>query len=78
MRDVSNAYRDLQIDPMMVEVTRLIRESNRTKAYIARKTGISAGTFKNWETKRTKRPQRVTLEFALRALGYRMTIERRD
>jgi transcriptional regulator with XRE-family HTH domain len=41
---------------------------------IAEKSGLSAQTIRNWRQGRTKYPQAISMEFALRAVGYKLAV----
>jgi hypothetical protein len=68
-------YRFMDKDPMIDQVLSLVDQSGRSDTAIAHEAFIAPSTIKGWRTK-TKRPQRVTLEFVLRVLGYKFEIVR--
>lgn len=65
-----------KIDPMRDRTVALIRQSNHSKAYIARRSGVSLSCLRAWERGTTRNPQNSTLTFALRAAGWERTLRR--
>ena len=61
-------------DPTLTQVLMLMRNGELSIAGIAKQSGISPTTLHNWDKGRTMRPQNVTMEFALRAMGYKRVI----
>lgn len=61
-------------DPMLKEVLQKIEDSGASVALLARRSGVSAATIHNWRKGKTRCPQNITMEFALRAAGYRRQI----
>lgn len=57
-------------DPAMKLTVEVILNSGKSDSQIARETGISTQTLRNWRKRRTRRPQNITLDFALRSCGY--------
>jgi hypothetical protein len=72
--DTSKGYRHIDKDPMMLDVLQAIRESGLSFEQIEKATGVTAATLKRWDTGTTRKPQRLTMEFALKAIGKRMGI----
>ena len=66
--------RGREADPMMQEVVRLMRRDGRTLSAIARQAGLAPATVKNWATGKTRRPQRISMEFVLREIGLEMGV----
>lgn len=68
--------RDYSRDQYMDKVLRILEESGVSYAQISRKSGVAITTIKRWKPtndpkkKFTRRAQRMTMEFALRAVGY--------
>jgi len=71
---LADEYREMQFDPLMLQCSLLIGNNARNLSKLSRETGISTTTFRNWAKKRTHRPQAATLRFALRAMGYELSI----
>lgn len=65
-------YRRTTHDPLLEQV--LDHLHGKSAADIARKTGISTSTLRAWRSGKTRRPQSVTMSFALRAVGMRLGI----
>jgi len=61
-----------ELDPTLADV--LNRISDLTPRQIEIRSGVSTQTIRNWRNGRTRRPQNITLEFALRAAGYKRVI----
>ncbi len=70
----AQGYRHLDKDPVLNEVAYYIEESGLSIKEIAEESGVSVSTIQNWMFGTTKRPQRITIEFVLRACGYRLII----
>jgi len=64
-------------DPVLEEVIRIINTRNVSLTHLAERSGVSVSTLRNWINGKTRRPQRLTMEFAIRPMGYEMTIQRR-
>jgi transcriptional regulator with XRE-family HTH domain len=60
------------VDPTLSEV--LARIDGLSAPYIERKCGVSHSTIRNWRNGRTRRPQNITMTYALRAAGYKRVI----
>lgn len=67
MKKIKDAGRDNYIDEVLLAVKR----SGVPYTVIQRRCGVSASTIYAWEAK-TKRPQRLTIAFVLKAIGLRM------
>lgn len=65
-------------DPLLIQLINLIDESGFTVNYISEKSGVAAGTIHNWIAGKTKRPQNVTLESVLNAIGYERRVVRQQ
>jgi DNA-binding transcriptional regulator YiaG len=61
-------------DPMLQQVLEIFHGSDMSAAKVAEKSGISVTTIRNWNSGKTMRPQNITMEFALRAMGYKRVI----
>lgn len=68
------SYRGLDKDPVLIQVINLVEESPMTLAAIANKSGVAESTIRNWIGGHTRRPQNITMEFVLRAIGYERKI----
>jgi transposase-like protein len=73
-RPLAEEYAEVGVDPLLLQVNLLLKNSPVTIAAIANKSGVSAGTLRRWARQKTKRPQALTLRFALRAIGYQLSI----
>lgn len=63
-------YRFLTRDPM-IDVYRTAREqSGKSIEDVARVSGITVQTLKRWEFGDTRKPQHVTMRFAMDACGF--------
>jgi len=60
-------------DPLLTEVSRLLGRQNSLAA-VARKSGVSESCLRAWRAGRTRRPQHLTVKFALRACGYDLRV----
>jgi len=69
------SYRFTGQDPVVEAVLKL-RESrsNRSSSQIARDANLSPATVRNWETKKTRRPQHATLAAYAGMLGKRFRL----
>jgi transcriptional regulator with XRE-family HTH domain len=64
------SYRFTGQDPIVETVLRLrTKISNRSAYQIAKQANINPATIKNWENKKTRRPQHATLAAYVGALG---------
>lgn len=53
-------------------------QQKRSVSQFAEKAGISDSTVRNWFSRKTKRPQALTMRFALEALGITTCLRRSD
>jgi len=65
-----------QVDPALADVLDKIRAL--TPTLIETRCGVSHTTIRNWRNGKVRRPQNATMEFALRAAGYKRIIVPRD
>lgn len=72
------SIRSIDRDPELDVVMEAVHQSPKSLAQISRESGVSLTTIRNWDLGRTRRPQRVTMEFVLRACGRRMVIVTED
>ena len=63
-----------RVDWMLPIVCKLVIDSGRSFQFISYNCGVSTTTLRSWMSGKTKRPQRITMEFVLRAIGYDMAI----
>lgn len=63
-------YRLLDHDPDLDRFRRAWRDEPRITARICRKSGVSNSCISSWLTGKTRKPQNITLEFVMRAMGY--------
>lgn len=59
-------------DPALDEVLNAIEGISGT--VIESRSGVSKSTIRNWRNGKTRHPQNITLDFALRAAGLRRRI----
>ncbi len=59
-------------DPALASVLTFI--DGLTPKQIERKCGVTANTIRNWRNGKVRRPMNVTMEFALRAAGFKRII----
>lgn len=69
-------YRFVDQDPILAEISRLITNSGLSAQAIAMRSGVTARTITNWQNGRVKRPQNLTIDYVLLALGYRRVINK--
>lgn len=70
------AYQHRDKDPVLVQVLNLLEESPLSVAEICRSSGVAASTLRAWREGATRRPQNVTIDFVLKAMGYERRIQR--
>lgn len=63
-------YRFLDKDPVIDYFREAMRRSGLTYAQIAVKSGITTQTLRKWDLGETRRPQAITLRFAMEACGF--------
>ena len=66
------SVRSVERDPTLASVLTFI--SDMTAPQIERKCGVTATTIRNWRSGKTRRPLNVTMDFALRAAGFKRII----
>ena len=59
-------------DPVLAEV--LDKIAGLSTNYIENRTGVSGSTIRNWRNGKTRHPQNITLDYALRAAGFKRVI----
>ena len=64
-------YRWLDKDPVIDVFREAMRKSGLSYDDIASKSGVRPGTLRRWDKGDTKKPQHLTLRFAMEACGYR-------
>jgi transcriptional regulator with XRE-family HTH domain len=60
-------------DPVIDEVLQLLKRQDMTTKEAAEGSGVSTSTLRNWQNKKTRRPQSITVEAIGRAAGYKRT-----
>jgi transcriptional regulator with XRE-family HTH domain len=64
-------------DPDLQRVLEIRRETELSWGFVSQKSGVARSTFSNWENGKTRRPQHLTLKFALNAMGYDFKIAKK-
>jgi hypothetical protein len=64
-----------EIDPLYLEVRRLLERDKRSVWVKADVSGLSTTTIYNWQKHKTKRPSGVALQMAARMLGRRIRLD---
>jgi transcriptional regulator with XRE-family HTH domain len=67
---IAHEYRNLRYEPDMLRVVMLYRSSGIKAKEIERSSGVTGQTLRNWESKKTRRPNHSTLKAVAAALGY--------
>ena len=67
-RDIGYRFKDQ--DPVMVLMNRVITDSTLSIDQISQRCGVAKSTIRKWQHGDVRRPQNVTVEAVLRALGY--------
>lgn len=62
------------VDPMLAEVLATLGDT--PTGVLAARSGLARSTIENWKAGRTRHPQSISLQFALRAAGFRLKIVR--
>jgi len=62
-------------DPDMDEICSVIAKEGLTVSQAAMLSGVGNSTIANWQTKKTKRPQHLTMKATLAGMGYSFTIK---
>lgn len=63
-------YKHILHEPLMLQFNMLMQTSGTRPGVIAKQTGITTQTLRNWLLRKTKRPNSSTLRTAYKALGY--------
>ncbi len=71
-------YRFIERDPVLELITKAITDSGLSLSRISDLCGVSRWTLHAWESGKVKRPQNLTVEFVLKALGYERIIVKRN
>lgn len=71
-RTLADIYKATDRDPLLNEVLKALE--NEPIAKVSRKTGIAPTTLRNWWKGKTRRPQAITMNFALRSVGKKFMI----
>ena len=69
-----NAYRFQKREVVLDQISAVIEASGATNAQLARISGVSPTTIRNWLHGAVNRPQNATIEAVLRPLGYTRAI----
>jgi DNA-binding transcriptional regulator YiaG len=67
---IAHAYRTTIYEPDMLRIVMLYRSSGLSANNIQRQSGVTTQTLRNWEGRKTKRPNHSTLKAVAKALGY--------
>ncbi len=70
----SEGYRWIDRDPVLETMLALARKDGRSLTAIAVDAYLSPSTPLNWNKGRVRRPQHISTQFFLRAMGYEMKI----
>lgn len=76
--------REVNVDPVLATFFRELDNRDISLAYVARKSGIALGTLYKWRKTAegnaggTRRPQHLTIKFALNCIGIKMQLVRDD
>lgn len=62
-------------DPDMDEICSVIAKEGLTVSQAAMLSGVGNATIANWQKKKTKRPQHLTMKATLAGMGYSFTIK---
>lgn len=73
-RTLREIYKSMHYDPARDQVVKLLAESGLSVKGISFRTGVSESTLRNWAKGKTKRPQKITMDFALRVTGHEFKI----
>jgi|SRR5215471_13713452 len=68
--DRDRGYRWKDQDPVLQLMNRVVTDSGWSLMTIQDKSGVAAGTIRNWQLGKVSRPQNWTVEQVLKALGY--------
>lgn len=71
------SYRFKNYDPILDKVEEVLYVDGISKAEIARRSGVSSSTLSNWAKKKTRSPNSSTVNAALHAMGYELTVRKR-
>jgi transposase len=63
------------VDPIHVEIMKLMNRQNKSVWQIANESGLSTSTIYNWQKHKTKRPTGVSLHMAAKFLGRKIRLE---
>ena len=67
LNPIAQQYHDLEVEPLMLQISLLIRNSHMPITKITRICGVSGETMRRWDKKKTKRPA-LDAEVRCRAL----------
>lgn len=66
------------VDPLYLQIVRKLREDKRSTYAKAQVSGLSPATLRNWQERKVRRPQGVSLQMAARMLGYEIRLVERE
>lgn len=64
-----------EVDPLYVQLLRLLERDQRSVWAKADVSGLSTSTIRNWQKGKVKRPSGVSLQMAARMLGKRIRLD---
>lgn len=70
----NSGYRWIDKDPIIDEILHLCKLDGRSLSAIAINAFLSPTTLHNWDKGKTRKPNNVSIDFTLRALGYERRI----
>lgn len=68
----------LKRDPLLQQLDAIRTQTAMSSAVVARKSGVSTSTLRNWETGKTRRPLTTTLAAVAKVYGYQLVLTRRS
>lgn len=60
------------VDPLLDDLLHLLERDGRSTYAKANVSGLSTATINNWQNRKVRRPQAVSLQMAFKALGYEL------
>lgn len=70
------SYNFTDKDPIIDQVRTVIQNSGDTFKAVSNASGVSVTTIRKWLDGGTKRPQAASINAVLRALGYKLSVQR--
>lgn len=71
---VSDGYRWIDKDPVIDHVISLMKQDGRSLTAIANAAYLSPTTLHAWDSGATRRPNNISIDFVLRAMGFERQI----